>query len=197
VKTFLKRYSIPLALALICLLLAVFSHQVSEMLIYRRSLITEGEWWRLLTGNLLHTNFNHLLLNLGGLFLIWFIYWDIGNWRWQLGFLLFPLIANTLLLYFLTPSMEAYVGLSGALHGTIVAFGLADGLKNRWIAIGLLLGVAIKLGFEQWQGSPKEMEALIGATVAIDAHLWGAISGLLMGLAYLMTHYRPPENTKD
>ncbi len=189
-KTIIYRYSLPAILAIACLFLALYGDQVAEALIYRRSLIGDGEWWRLFTGNLLHTNTNHLLLNLGGLFLIWFIYWDVADQRWQAAFLGFPLILNTTLLYWLTPSMEAYVGLSGALHGTIVAFGLADYPKNRWISVGLVIGVAIKLAYEQWTGSPEGMEQIIGTKVAIDAHLWGAVSGLLIGACNLVVHYK-------
>ncbi len=184
-------------LALICVLLAVLGDYIAEPLIYRRSLISDGEVWRLITGNLLHTNLNHLLLNLGGLFLIWFIFWDVSDQRWQSAFLIFPLLVNTVLLYWFTPSMEAYVGLSGALHGTIVAFGLADYRKNKWISVGLIIGVAIKLAYEQWTGSPEEMEVLIGAKVAIDAHLWGAISGLMIGAYYLLLGNKARNTTNE
>jgi rhomboid family GlyGly-CTERM serine protease len=99
---------------------------------------------------------------------------------------------NTLLLYFLSPQLHGYVGLSGALHGTIVAFGLADWPKNKWTSTALIIGVTAKLIYEQLYGSSESVKQLINANVAVDAHLWGAVSGVLVGAVYLFWRYRRP-----
>ena len=182
-----QRYSIPLSVALLAVLIALVP-QVKEAFVYDRTLIDNGEFWRLISANLLHTNWIHLLLNLGGMGLIWLIFWDVTDAKWQLTFLLLPVILNTLFLYYFSPDMQRYVGLSGALHGTIIAFGLADFSNNKLTSIGLLVGVTIKLGWEQIYGSSESVEQLISATVAVDAHLWGAVAGLITGFIYLLSN---------
>ncbi len=184
----LKPYILPLCAAGVALLLAIFHSELNPVFAYDRSLIADGELWRLITGNWMHTNWTHFALNMGGLALIWLVYNDLANFRWQLSFLLIPMLGCTLLLLAFSPDMERYVGLSGGLHGTIVAFGIADYTKNRLLSILLVIGVSAKLIYEQLTGSSETIEQLIAANVAIDAHLWGAISGLILGLVYLLTH---------
>ncbi|WP_144393568.1 rhombosortase [Pleionea sediminis] len=181
----LRQYQIPLIIASIAILLAAFNQQLHEVLSYQRSLISDGELWRLVTGNFLHSNWPHLLLNIGGLFLIWFVYNDLGDPLWQWIFLLTPLLGCTLLLFAFSPDLEGYVGLSGGLHGTIVAFGLADFRKNKLLSVLLVIGVTMKLGYEQVYGSSESIKELIQSNVAIDAHLWGAICGFAVGIIYL------------
>jgi membrane associated rhomboid family serine protease len=51
----------------------------------------------------------------------------------------------------------------------------------------MLIGVTIKLIHEQLVGANEQVSDLIEANVAIDAHLWGAIGGLLFVLFYRLT----------
>jgi membrane associated rhomboid family serine protease len=44
---------------------------VTQVFVYHRNLIAQGEIWRLFTGHLLHTNGYHLLLNLAALVMLW------------------------------------------------------------------------------------------------------------------------------
>ena len=46
--------------------------------------------------------------------------------------------------------------------------------KNGHLAV---LGVWVKVIYEQMNSPSAEMKQLIDANVAIDAHLWGAIAG--------------------
>ena len=56
---------------------------------------------------------------------------------------------------------------------------IRKGLRSGWL---LLAGVAVKLGYEQYTGSSDGVADLINATVAVDAHLYGALSGALIFL---------------
>ncbi|MGL4614442.1 MAG: rhombosortase, partial [Shewanella sp.] len=90
---------------------------VDQLLAYQRSAITQGQWWRLVTGNLLHTNHWHLLMNLAGLWIVLFLH----HFHYQLKgvsllFLLLCLLEG-LGLYLGYPQLLGYVGLSGMLHG--------------------------------------------------------------------------------
>lgn len=70
-------YWLALSVSLLCALLYVgglFTPSIDNLLAYRRSAISDGQWWRLITGNLLHTNHWHLLMNLAGLWVLLFLH---------------------------------------------------------------------------------------------------------------------------
>jgi rhomboid family GlyGly-CTERM serine protease len=81
--------------------------------------------------------------------------------------------------WFLNPGLYWYVGMSGLLHGL-----LAAGIVARWknfdaeTAILLLLLVA-KISWEQFSGPVPGSESTSGGPVVVDAHLYGAIGGVL------------------
>lgn len=173
----------PLLVAIIAALLFVFQPSFNELLIFDRNALDKLELWRLLTGNYLHSNFNHLLLNLGGLLLLWALHGDLFKTKsYLMGFVFFCLSVS-LCLYLFTPELSRYVGLSGALHSLFVWGAVKDikvGYKSGW---GLLIGVAIKIGYEQFVGPSESLAETIGASVAVDAHLFG----VLMGLCWAIT----------
>ena len=61
----------PLIIALCALIAFFFEPQASEWLAYDRYAIQGLDTWRLITGNFVHTNGYHLLLNIVGLILLW------------------------------------------------------------------------------------------------------------------------------
>ncbi len=72
-----------------------------------------------------------------------------------------------------------YVGLSGTLHG-LFSFALCQHwqLKQKWIY--LLTGAfTLKLLNEQMGGLSLQTENLIGVQVLVDAHLYGALFGIV------------------
>lgn len=165
------------------LLLAFVSYLLEpasfNYLAYNRNDLENGQIWRLLTGNILHTNFHHLLLNSAGLVLVWALHGNHYKATWFLLLFTVCSLSACIGMWFSAPEMTSYVGLSGALHGLFVWGALKDiqiGLKSGWL---LLLGVAIKVAHEQLTGPSSEVSEMINATVAIDAHLFGALGGLL------------------
>ncbi|SHO56029.1 hypothetical protein VQ7734_01792 [Vibrio quintilis] len=75
-----------------------------------------------------------------------------------------------------------YVGLSGVLHGLFAGYALLEILAGRRSSWLLLAGVAGKVGWEQCFGASPTTVALIQAPVAIQAHLAGFISGIVIVL---------------
>lgn len=148
---------------------------------FERLAVLDGQWWRLLTANLVHTNTHHWLLNLAGLGLACWLFPALKNPRAWLLPLLICAVASTggLLLY---PEIAWYVGLSGCLHG-LFAFGacqeLQRGVRTAGAVLALVLG---KLAWEQWGGAEPGTAELIGARVVTEAHLWGGLAGLGLGL---------------
>jgi rhomboid family GlyGly-CTERM serine protease len=147
-----------------------------RLLRYDRAAIASGEWWRLLTAHLVHLNFSHAVLDLGGLALLWALFArDLTPRAWAL------LIVATIAvidcgLWFRDPRITWYLGLSGVLHGVLAAavvVRLRRGNLEGWALGGLLL---TKLAYEQLHGAmPFDGSDL---PVVVDAHLYGALGGL-------------------
>jgi hypothetical protein len=79
-------------------------------------------------------------------------------------------------LWWLSPRVGWYVGASGVLHSVMaagVAKHLAERTWDRWI---LGLGLGAKLAWEQWGGHEAPL-------IVVDAHLYGALSGFVVGAA--------------
>lgn len=169
-----------LALSLFAFLLQAVSNQ---WLSYYHSAIENGQWWRLLTAHICHTNGYHLLLNGIGLLVVVLLFVKTFKSNNLLFISLFSSLFISLCLFWLEPSVQKYVGLSGVLHA-LFAFGVCDELKkkDRW-GIILGLGFIAKISFEQINGPSLSTESLIGATVLINAHLYGAIAGVVYFLS--------------
>lgn len=156
---------------------------------FDRYAINNGQYWRILSGHFLHTNYVHLILNSVGLCLIWMLHGDYANYKnFTINFCVLGVGISVLILLF-SPHIILYVGLSGVLHGMFVWGSLVDIKHKRLSGYALLVGVLIKLIDERYFifSSPSNtlMSDLIDATVAVDAHLYGAIIGLVLGLVYM------------
>jgi membrane associated rhomboid family serine protease len=81
--------------------------------------------------------------------------------------------------WFLNPELYWYVGMSGLLHGLLVA-GIVTRLSkiDAETAILLLLLVG-KITWEQFSGPVPGSESTSGGPVIVDAHLYGALGGAL------------------
>jgi rhomboid family GlyGly-CTERM serine protease len=162
----------------------------SQWMAFDRTNIQQGQWWRLISANLLHTNANHLLLNALGVVLLWALHGQYFRTVHYLLLVFLMCLCSTLGLYYFVPSMHWYVGLSGALHGVFIVgayFDIRHGLKSGWL---LLVGVVVKVAHEQWSGASQQMAELIGAKVAIDAHLMGTIAGFIAITGYWLIRSR-------
>ena len=140
--------------------------------------IEHGQWWRILTGNFVHTNFAHLGMNLAALWLIGFIFKPSAK-RLAVLLISISLIVGTLLLF---TSLTWYVGLSGTLHGLFVSLALKEALEGRKSSWLLFFGAIAKVMWEQTFGAPEETARLIEAQVAIQAHLIGLCGGCLISM---------------
>jgi len=150
---------------------------------YDRIAILKGQWWRILTGHWVHLGWPHLLLNIAGLFLIFGIFGNrLSRVMWTIGFLGCGVGTGLGLLAF-NPGLSWYVGLSGVEHG-VFALGLMESLRKARLpaAIGMLILIG-KLSLEQIYGPTPGMATLVNSPTIVDAHLYGTMTGLLMGLS--------------
>lgn len=184
---FIKQWIMPVLLTLVTCLMFALQDALLVPLQFDRAMIAQGELWRLFTGNLFHTNSWHLLFNLLGLLMLSQLF---GRLIKPLHFALFTLLNGSavgVLLYLFCPEIELYVGLSGYLHGLFVLGCLLEIHQGRQSSYLLLAGVAIKVGWETYYGSSEQMTVLINATVATDAHLFGALAALPLFVCLLLS----------
>lgn len=182
-----KQHSILVAIiASLAILAYIFNNNIDSLLVYQHQLISQGELWRSFTGHFLHTNGIHLLLNLAALILLWALHGHFYTLKsYSLLFITSALICSAGLFYF-SPGIHQYVGLSGVLHGIFVFGALMDIRHKDKTGYLLFIGVWLKIAHEQFYGASEQVSTLIDANVAVDAHLWGAVGGLIFSGCYFV-----------
>ena len=152
---------------------------LAEWLRFDRGHISQGAIWLLLSGNLAHLNWSHLALNMAGLVLVAVFF---SNYMSALSWILLTLwaaLAVGLGLLYFNPQIHWYVGMSGVLHGLFVVGAWYEYRRFKASGLVLLVLLAAKLLWEQWSGALPGSEAMSGGNVVVDAHLYGAIAGVM------------------
>ena len=173
------RWLLPAITLLVAVSLLLGGETARESLRFDRYGISSGELWRLVTGHFVHLGWAHFALNAAGLALVWYLVGGaFDRQRWILISVV-SVFTMDLGLWLFDPDLQWYVGLSGLLHG-ILAAGLVPSLKKpdkETLALAvLLLG---KLAWEQFNGPLPGSEGTAGGAVVVDAHLFGALGGVL------------------
>jgi len=174
---------LAMGLALLCVCLQFLGFEPT--LRFDREAIEKGQWWLLLTGNFVHLGSSHLGMNMAGLALIVALVWTQFNAVEWLIIILLSSLAVGLGLYWRDPDISLYVGFSGTLHALIIAGSIADLKRYPVSAAALILMVVAKLAWEQIAGALPGSESVAGGSVVVNAHLYGAIAGLIVGGALL------------
>ena len=183
------------AIAGLIMLLQLLTETGAIDLSYQRQAILGDMPWRLLTGQFVHSNTTHMVMNLAALILLAGLIPEDNRNR-LLPVVIGVAILTGALLMLMEPQLEHYVGLSGVLHGLSVVIAIWLWRAHTTIGPALLLLILIKIALEQSQVlDNSNTEALIGVRVATEAHLWGAISGIFL-VAILALMQRLGMNTR-
>jgi rhomboid family GlyGly-CTERM serine protease len=174
-----RRAALLLGICAVLLVIQAGGGAAQSLLRYDRDALAAGQWWRLLTGHLIHLGFEHALLDVAGLTLLWALFardYSARAWLLIVGLSVFGVDAG---LWLLSSTTQWYVGSSGVLHGVLAA-GICAHLRRRepdgWILALFLVG---KLVYEQTRGA---LPLTSGGAVIVDAHLYGAAAGALAAL---------------
>ncbi len=171
-------------------LVGAFGDEGRELLKYDRLAIERGEVWRFLTAHFAHLSNSHLLLNMLGLFLTWLLvgrYYSVPEW---ILVTTLSLVFQSAGFWFLDPNMLWYVGMSGLLHGLMLA-GAIKGIGTLRTESLILCGLVIaKLVYEQLLGPLPGSESTSGGDVVVNAHLYGAVGGATA--AFILRHRAQP-----
>ncbi len=180
----IAHWQVPLVVALVCAVAVAFGDDGREVLRYDRAAIAGGEYWRLLSGHIVHLGFRHLLLNLAGLLLVWLLVGRLySTRRWILVAAICVLMMDAGF-WFADAGMRWYVGLSGMLHGLLLA-GAIRGIRTLpGESLVICAVIVAKLVYEQVAGPLPGSEAAAGGAVVVNSHLYGAIGGALSALVF-------------
>lgn len=147
--------------------------------------IADGEYWRVITGQLLHTNLNHLYLNTAGLLLIWALHGEYYTAKHYVIVTSVSLIIIGIALGIIYQN-TIYSGLSGVLHALLIYGSILDikrKLNSGWL---IFAGIWLKVLYENTFGASGSTAELISASVAVESHLIGAMVGLFIASIMLL-----------
>jgi rhomboid family GlyGly-CTERM serine protease len=183
----MNRILILVIITVICLISQF--EPTSQALTWDKTLIANGQWWRIVSGNFTHTNLPHLAMNMLALWLINFMFQPNSR-----QFVLISVVLSAMVgIGLIFTDLQRYVGLSGTLHGIFAYYALGEavaGRRSSWLLVG---SVIVKVMWEQLVGPSPTSASLIKAPIAIDAHLIGLLAGLiLLFITHTLVNKRSP-----
>lgn len=195
-RNFFYKYAIPLILSHICIILIFALPKINLWFEYSRSAVNSGEIWRFLTPNFVHLGMRHTLLNLAGLWFTMLLFVQLlKNIDWLIWFTVL-FIGNIVGLHLWVPSLEQYVGMSGALYGLIAAAAVAELRLGIQLSGLLLVIVGLKIFVPQFIGEEASYNEWLGGNVIEEAHIIGFIQGLILGLVWPKHRLHKPASFK-
>ncbi|PHS14093.1 MAG: rhombosortase [Kangiella sp.] len=172
------QYKLSLLITGLSLLVMLFAPESIKLLRYESNTVSDGELWRIFTANFCHSNWNHWMLNIAGLWLMDIFYQPVLSQKSRAYLLLFCMFLNVLLLHWFM-NLHWYVGLSGALHGFLIGGALLSWNSGKWINLSIVAFTVGKLIAENFWQINSETEELINANVVEEAHSFGALSAFI------------------
>jgi rhomboid family GlyGly-CTERM serine protease len=174
------------------LLLASGGDAVRELLRLEREGLQAGQAWRLFGGHLVHLGWIHAFLNLTAFVLIVIGFWREFSAPQWLSIGLASALAIDAGFLLTDPPVEWYVGLSGVLHGLVAAGAIGLYSSGRRIAaVTVICAVSAKLAWEAIFGAMPHSVELVGGPVVVEAHLFGALGGVVAALVLLRLRAAP------
>lgn len=160
-----------------------------NLMLFERDAINAGEWWRLFTGQFVHISAGHFIGNVLALGVAYLLFSE--NWRgWKfVTLLLICATTSNMGMYYFHPEIENYVGISGALYGLIAFGALTDWFNKVPFGRIITLGLILKVVYEFYLGPIAFTAAEPSDAIAVQAHLYGAITGFLLALLLAVKTY--------
>ena len=181
----MKKYTLTKSLSLFVILAITISLLSSGKMIDGLSLDRHASLyslsWRWLTAHFTHFNLQHLLLNLSGLAIIYYINEKLFcSWRGLFCAITLCLWTSACV-WFLSPEISRYAGLSGILHGlAVIAIAITPHYSKSIKVIMLLFWAGKTLREHTPLYDSSFMGNFLQTGVAVDAHLYGFIGGIFL-----------------
>lgn len=175
--------SVPVFTLLLCgAALIVFAFPaLQHALIYDRAAISSGEWWRLVSGHLVHYSLSHLLFDVLAVFVTG-AFIEIRRYRGFEWLCFLTATAIGIVLYLGAPRMAYYGGLSGIATASAVFLclnglhetrpwrhlcGVALILLTGKISVELTFGTSLMMYFGSQPFVPMPISHAVGAASAV------------------------------
>jgi rhomboid family GlyGly-CTERM serine protease len=181
-----------ITLSILMIFLTALENPLFPLLSLEAIKVSAGEYWRLLTANLVHFGWVHTLMNAAALLLCVLAFFTEYALKKFSLLLLWCCASVGVGIYLFNPEYSPYAGLSGAIHGLIVAGLLLTRVYPVWIRVIALGLVVAKLVQENSAGyEATDLQALLPVAVAVESHLYGAVAGLVFAvIAWLLQRFK-------
>jgi len=149
---------------------------------FDRGLVEQGDVWLLFSGHIVHLNWSHWALNMTGLAIVAFFFSAHASVKQWLAVILVSSCVINIGLWWWITDIRTYVGLSGVLHGLFLYGALRE---IRFFPVSgyvLVIVLLAKLTWEFFYGALPGSENMAGGRVLTEAHLLGAVGGILVWL---------------
>lgn len=152
-----------------------------DLLMFDRAGIAAGEWWRLVTGHLVHGDLGHLAANVLALIILGGVMESLQ--RLGIKTLLFLVMFGTIVidtvLWLKLPGLDRYCGFSGILNTLFIAAVYEQWRDTRdWLYCALAIGGLGKIAIES--GSAGAVLPLSSLPSVTEAHFAGFVAGLVL-----------------
>jgi len=153
-----------------------------------KNVLVQGEWWRIFTATLIHSNLGHLLSNLYMLGIFsYFIYSYFGLAIYPILSFFMAGLVNLLCVYTYPPEVRL-LGASGLVYllgGFWLTMYFFIQRQYAWLQRSLrVLGMALMVFF------PTSFEP----TTSYRAHFFGFVAGIILGCLYFSDNYKSIQN---
>ena len=177
----MKPFYKAILLLTVCLIVLQF---FQAELVFHRDKIELGQWYRLITGNFVHSNYYHLALNLASLWIAGFLFSDSLKIKMLILNIFILSVCVGVGLYLFNPDLLKYYGFSGVLYGLYLVGATTILLQKDYITGSLIyIFVTGKMLWGFFMGEDAGTIELIGMAVAVHAHLYGVLGSLLISLS--------------
>lgn len=161
--------------------LLLLGDDLNPMLQYEREQILAGEWWRLITGHLVHVDAPHLAIN-AFVILVWLYLFDQ---REDLGTVIWTIFGYALLtslgMLLLSTDLEWMLGASAITYALIGGSAFRAALEGpRRLGLMLLAALSLKMLAEQYWGLESWFSHLVDYPIASETHVYGIAAGILV-----------------
>lgn len=179
----------PVLMSVLVLIAWFGGADAKNALMYDRGAVVDGEWWRLISAHFVHVGLPHLVANLCGLWVIWVLLGQSLTTTGWMGVFIASALGITGALLSLHPSVDWYLGFSGALYAltaTGIVVSIAHTPSVYLVALACLL---LKLTFDHYSSSQWGFPNWLGAPVLEASHFYGAVFGGINGCLILCSRY--------
>ena len=186
--------NLKLIIAVLLISLLSFSMQWWQPdFLYIRNTVNQGEWWRIISGQLVHTNWPHFALNISSLVLFTLLFYNTITVRTFTISLFLLILSVGVCIHLFEPRIYWYAGLSGAIYGLyLIGASTAYRSGDKLVAIGVAILIIGKAVFDHWIGPIQDNTELIGARVVTESHLYGIATAIILnGLDKLYRLFKP------